>query len=102
MSTASTDRRLKTARRVALLGLACLLVLSVAPASATAATTKPYTLDLGKRSDYVAQTNLVQCVGASMQMMLNMIEPGVGPNSQDPAQAPEDRPEAESAATRRA
>ena len=60
-----------------LLGLACLLLLTVAPASATAAAKKPFTLDLGKRSDYVAQTNLVQCVGASMQMMLNMIEPGV-------------------------
>jgi hypothetical protein len=59
-----------------LLGVACLLLLSVAPASAAAAS-KPYTLDLGTRSDYVAQTNLVQCVGASMQMMLNMIEPGV-------------------------
>ena len=58
-----------------LLGLACLLLLSVAPASTTAANKKPFTLDLGKRSDYVAQTNLVQCVGASMQMMLNMIEP---------------------------
>ncbi len=77
MSTASTDRRFKVARRAGLLGLACLLLLSVAPASATAATSKPFTLDLGKRSDYVAQTNLVQCVGASMQMMLNMIEPGV-------------------------
>jgi hypothetical protein len=77
MSTASTDRRLRTARRVGILGLACLLLLSVAPTSATAATQKPFTLDLGKRSDYVAQTNLVQCVGASMQMMLNMIEPGV-------------------------
>ena len=58
------------------LALACLLLLTVAPASATAAV-KPYTLDLGTRSDYVGQTNLVQCVGASMQMMLNMIEPGV-------------------------
>jgi hypothetical protein len=51
-------------------------VLTVAPASATAAA-KTYKLDLGTRSDYVGQTTLVQCVGASMQMMLNMIEPGV-------------------------
>ena len=58
------------------LALGCMLLLAAAPASATAAA-KPYTLDLGSRSDYVAQTNLVQCVGASMQMMLNMIEPGV-------------------------
>ena len=51
-------------------------MLALWPATATAAP-KPYTLDLGTRSDYVGQTNLVQCVGASMQMMLNMIEPGV-------------------------
>jgi hypothetical protein len=75
MSTALVDH-FRVARRVGLLGLACLLLLSVAPASATAAS-KPYELDLGTRSDYVAQKNLVQCVGASMQMMLNMIEPGV-------------------------
>jgi hypothetical protein len=28
------------------------------------------------RQDFVAQTNNVQCVGASMQMMLNMLTPG--------------------------
>jgi hypothetical protein len=66
----------RATRRIGLFGLACLLLLTVAPTSATAAA-GPYTLDLGKRADYVAQTNLVQCVGASMQMMLNMIEPGV-------------------------
>jgi hypothetical protein len=33
-------------------------------------------MDVGDRADFVAQTNFVQCVGASMQMMLNMIEPG--------------------------
>ena len=76
MSTDSTDRRRGFARRLALLALASLLLLTVAPASATAAA-KPYKLDLGTRSDYVGQTNLVQCVGASMQMMLNMIESGV-------------------------
>ena len=75
MSTDSTSRR-GIARRLGFLALGSLLLLTVAPASATAAA-KRYTLDLGKRSDYVAQTNLVQCVGASMQMMLNMIEPGV-------------------------
>jgi hypothetical protein len=76
MSTDSTDRRRGSSRRLALLALGGLLLLSVAPASASAAA-KPYKLDLGTRSDYVGQTNLVQCVGASMQMMLNMIEPGV-------------------------
>jgi hypothetical protein len=32
-----------------------------------------FRLDLAGRSDFVAQTNLVQCVGASMQMMLNIM-----------------------------
>ena len=45
-----------------------------ATAAANAAT-RPFTLDLSARGDFVAQTNFVQCVGASMQMMLNMIEP---------------------------
>ena len=64
------------ARRLGLLALGCVVLLTIAPASATAAP-KQYRLDLGSRSDYVGQTNLVQCVGASMQMMLNMIESGV-------------------------
>ncbi len=76
MSTDSTHRGRGFARRLALLALGCLLLLTVTPASATAAV-ESYKLDLGTRSDYVGQTNLVQCVGASMQMMLNMIEPGV-------------------------
>jgi hypothetical protein len=37
---------------------------------------RPYSLMLGQRGDFVAQTNFVQCVGASMQIMVNMIEPG--------------------------
>jgi hypothetical protein len=61
------------AQRVAGLLLAGVLALAVAPT--TAAASRAYHLDLGTRRDYVAQTNLVQCVGASMQMMLNMIGP---------------------------
>ena len=34
---------------------------------------KPYRLDLADRNDFVAQTTFVQCVGASMQMMLNIM-----------------------------
>jgi hypothetical protein len=34
-------------------------------------------VNLAGSRDYVAQTNLVQCVGASVQMMLNIIKPGV-------------------------
>ena len=40
---------------------------------AFATTSKPYRLDLADRNDFVAQTNFVQCVGASMQMMLNIM-----------------------------
>lgn len=37
---------------------------------------RPFAMTLHTGADYVAQTNFVQCVGASMQIMLNMIEPG--------------------------
>src|SRR5258705_11642528 len=41
-----------------------------------------YAVDLASGGDFVAQKNLVQCVGASMQMMLNIIgsadDPGAG------------------------
>jgi hypothetical protein len=63
-------RSIRPGRLLELL-LAVLLALTVAPAGAAART--PYQFDLGRSGDYVAQTNLVQCVGASMQMMLNMM-----------------------------
>lgn len=66
-------RSVRAQRLVALL-LAGGLALAVAP-SAVAAPSTAFHLDLGRRTDYVAQTNLVQCVGASMQMMLNMMNP---------------------------
>ena len=62
------------AQRLVALFLAVGLAMAVAP-TAAAAQSKAYHLDLGARNDYVAQTNLVQCVGASMQMMLNMMNP---------------------------
>jgi hypothetical protein len=34
---------------------------------------EPFRVDLADRNDFVAQTNFVQCVGASMQMMLNVM-----------------------------
>ena len=46
---------------------------SAAPNAAAAGA--GFRLDVATRGDFVAQTNLVQCVGASMQMMLNMIKP---------------------------
>jgi hypothetical protein len=35
----------------------------------------PFRLNFYQPGDFVSQTNLVQCVGASMQMMLNMMRP---------------------------
>ena len=69
---------------VAALGFALVVPASAlahpAPGSAQgarvqAAATQPFSLDLSTKNDFVAQTNFVQCVGASMQMMLNMIRP---------------------------
>ena len=64
------------------LATAFLLAVAAVPASAASAAnpaasgSRSYRIDLGKREDFVAQTNLVQCVGASMQMMLNMMRSG--------------------------
>ena len=57
-----------------LLGLAVALggLPTMAPPAAAAA---DFRLELGRRADFVAQTNLVQCVGASMQMMINIMAP---------------------------
>jgi hypothetical protein len=68
----TTVRRVR--RRLVAGLLAGSLALAIAPISTDAA--RGYTLDLGRRADFVAQKNFVQCVGASMQMMINMIEPG--------------------------
>ena len=68
-------RRPRVARRSAGLGMAGLLAMALSAVPAVAAQ-RPFTLDLGVRTDFVAQTNNVQCVGASMQMMLNMVAPG--------------------------
>jgi hypothetical protein len=52
----------------------------VMPAAVVSAadTAQPYRLDLADRNDFVAQANFVQCVGASMQMMLNIMGAGDG------------------------
>jgi hypothetical protein len=48
-----------------------------APATATRPdATRPFSLVLHRATDLVAQTNFVQCVGASMQTMLNILDPG--------------------------
>ncbi len=49
-------------------------MLGVAPAPALGAT-RPFSVDLLRAGDFVSQTNDVQCIGASIQMMLNMVRP---------------------------
>jgi hypothetical protein len=61
-------------RRLAPMLLAGALLVGLVPQQAEAASR--YTIDVSTRADFVPQANFVQCVGASMQMMLNMIEPG--------------------------
>jgi len=65
-------RSRRTLARFVLAGVLTLSVLAW-PVSTGAATA--YTLDVSGSNDYVRQTNFSQCVGASMQMMLNMIAP---------------------------
>jgi hypothetical protein len=75
MTVVSGHPRLRAQPRLGSLGVAVLLLL-VASAAPAGAAPKRFTIDLGARSDFVPQTTFVQCVGASMQMMLNMIRPG--------------------------
>ena len=67
-------RPARSAARIALAALLALQVVAVGAAPAGAAEAA-FHLDLASKGDYVKQTNFVQCVGASMQMMLNMINP---------------------------
>jgi hypothetical protein len=50
--------------------------LLVALAAPSVSAAERHRVDVGVRGDFVAQTNFVQCVGASLQMMINMLEPG--------------------------
>ena len=59
-----------------LIALQLTLAAPVGPASGpqpVLAADRDYSVDLAASGDFVAQKNLVQCVGASMQMMLNII-----------------------------
>jgi hypothetical protein len=58
--------------RLILGGLIAVAAIGPAPGTVTAAD-KGYSIDLAAKGDFVAQTNFVQCVGASMQMMLNIM-----------------------------
>src|SRR5690349_12407422 len=79
----STSRGLPRLGSIALAAVAAAsLALGAAPAgaqtaqTAAAATSPRFRLDLARSNDFVGQTNFVQCVGASMQMMLNISNPG--------------------------
>jgi hypothetical protein len=63
--------RLRATAVLALLVVASVVASLGAPAASGAE--RGFALDVSRRGDFVAQTNLVQCVGASMQMMLNMV-----------------------------
>ena len=62
----------RSAARLLVGALIALQGLLVAPFTAAAADTS-FAIDLAGRGDFVAQKNFVQCVGASMQMMLNIM-----------------------------
>jgi hypothetical protein len=71
--------RMHLRRATSRIALRCALVLALlVPAAAAPAATagaSGYVLDLATSQDYVTQANLVQCVGASMQMMINIAAP---------------------------
>jgi hypothetical protein len=60
------------AARLLVGSLIALQGIAVAPLPAIAAD-KDFAIDLARNGDFVAQNNFVQCVGASMQMMLNIM-----------------------------
>jgi hypothetical protein len=55
------------------LALAAALIASFAAAAPAAAADKPFRYDLYRSGDFVSQVTAYMCVGASMQMMLNLI-----------------------------
>jgi hypothetical protein len=63
-------------RVLRLLGGLALGIAVVLAGTAPAVAADRYQQDVARRADFVAQTNFVQCVGASLQMMINMLEPG--------------------------
>src|SRR5690349_807029 len=71
-SHAAATRRLRSVAFGAALMAIALAATVRAPGAANAAAVAAYRVDLADSNDFVAQTNFVQCVGASMQMMLNI------------------------------
>ena len=66
----------RSARRIGgHLAIALALLAPIAATPPPASASSGYALDLAASGDYVAQTDFVQCVGASMQMMVNIASP---------------------------
>lgn len=63
-------------RTLRLLGGLALGIAVVLAGTAPVTAADRYRQDVARRADFVPQTNFVQCVGASLQMMINMLEPG--------------------------
>jgi hypothetical protein len=63
-------------RTLRLLGGLALGIAVVLAGTAPVTAADRYRQDVARRGDFVPQTNFVQCVGASLQMMVNMLEPG--------------------------
>ena len=75
MTTASDASSRRPTRGWPALALTLGFLASIALVSPAAAADKPYRYDLYRQGDFVSQTTVYMCVGASMQMMLNMIQP---------------------------
>ena len=75
-------RPTRPSRRALALPLALTLLLALLPGTAgtadAASTRHVFRENLAGPHDFVPQANFVQCVGASVQMMLNIVEPGSG------------------------
>ena len=76
------------ARRAALVLFAMALAIGLLPGPVEAAPRHAYRENIAGPRDWVAQATFVQCVGASLQMMLNIVHPGTTHSRPDPAPAP--------------
>jgi len=81
MRNATTRTRAGLLVPLAALFLAVVLGGGALCVPADVAAASAYRVNLARRNDFVPQSNFVQCVGASVQMMLNIIEPGADRSS---------------------
>ena len=67
--------RMAARHRLTAAGLSVLLAAALAAPLTVAAAAKPFRMNLGDKTDFVRQFDPNWCVGASMQMMLNIVLP---------------------------